>query len=54
MTVLRYENVWKVHIENSIGKRKIDAQPYEVERYFRKLEADGAGRQTERVAYARC
>ena len=49
VTVRRYENVWKVHIEKSIGKRRIATlTPYEVERYFRKLKADGAGRETVR------
>ena len=44
VTVRRYENVWKVHIEKSIGKQRIATlTPYEVERYFRKLKANGAG-----------
>ena len=38
VTVRRYENVWKVHIEKSIGRERIAAlTPYEVERYFRRL-----------------
>ncbi len=49
VTVRRYENVWKVHIEKTIGKHRISTlTPYEVERYFRKLKADGAGRETVR------
>jgi integrase len=49
VTVRRYENVWKVHIEKTIGKQRIATlTPYEVERYFRKLKADGAGRETVR------
>ena len=49
VTVRRYENVWKVHIEKTIGKRRIAAlTPYEVEQYFRKLKSDGAGRETVR------
>jgi integrase len=49
VTVRRYENVWKVHIEKSIGKERISSlTPYEVERYFRRLKADGAGRETVR------
>lgn len=49
VTVRRYESVWKVHIEKSIGKQKIATlSPYEVERYFRKLKANGAGRETVR------
>jgi integrase len=49
VTVRRYENVWKVHIEKSIGKQRIATlTPYEVERYFRRLKAGGAGRETVR------
>jgi integrase len=49
VTVRRYDNVWKVHIEKTIGKRRLATlTPYEVERYFRKLKADGAGRETVR------
>jgi integrase len=49
VTVQRYENVWKVHIKNSIGKERISSlTPYEVERYFRRLKAKGAGRETVR------
>jgi integrase len=49
VTARRYENVWKVHIEKSIGKQRIATlTPYEVERYFRKLKASGTGRETVR------
>jgi integrase len=49
VTVRRYENLWKVHIERTIGKRRISSlTPYEVEQYFRKLKAGGAGRETVR------
>jgi integrase len=49
VTARRYENVWKVHIEKTIGERRIASlTPYEVERYFRKLKSDGAGRETVR------
>ena len=49
VTVRRYENIWKVHIERSIGKERIATlTPYEVERYFRRLKAGGAGRETVR------
>jgi integrase len=49
VTVRRYDSVWKVHIEKSIGKQTIATlSPYEVERYFRKLKASGAGRETVR------
>src|SRR6185437_9750877 len=49
VTVRRYENVWKVHIEKSIGRRRIATlTPYEVERYFRQLKSAGCGRETVR------
>ena len=49
VTQRRYENVWKVHIEKSIGERRIATlTPYEVEQFFRKLKADGSGRETVR------
>jgi integrase len=41
-TVRRYENNWKVHIKDSIGKRQIATLgAYEVERYYRGLKAEG-------------
>ena len=49
VTQRRYENVWKVHIEKSIGKERIATlTPYDVERYFRRLKAAGTGRETVR------
>jgi integrase len=49
VTVRRYENVWKVHIEKTIGRQRISTlTPYEVERFFRKLKSDGCGRETVR------
>ena len=49
VTVRRYENVWKVHIEKTIGRQRISAlTAYEVERFFRKLKSDGCGRETVR------
>ena len=49
VTVRRYENVWKVHIENSIGKERISTlTPYEVEHFFRRLKNAGCGRETVR------
>ena len=49
VTVRRYESVWKVHIEKSIGKQRIATlSPYDVERYFRNLKSNGAGRETVR------
>jgi integrase len=49
VTVRRYENVWRVHIEKTIGRERISSlTPYEVERYFRTLKTNGAGRETVR------
>ena len=49
LTVRRYENVWKLHIKDQIGKRRIASlSPYDIERYFRTLKAAGAGRETVR------
>ena len=49
VTSRRYESIWKLHIENSIGKKRITSlSPYDVEKYFRKLKNDGAGRETVR------
>lgn len=48
-TTARYESVWKLHIRDGIGRRKIASTgPYDVERYFRQLKAGGAGRETVR------
>lgn len=49
LTAARYESVWKLHIKADIGKRRIaSVGPYDVERYFRKLKSNGAGRETVR------
>jgi integrase len=49
VTARRYESVWKVHIEDAIGKKRIASlSPYDVEKYFRQLKANGAGRETVR------
>jgi len=49
VTFRRYENVWKVHIEKTIGRERISSlTPYEVERYFRGLKNAGCGRETVR------
>ncbi|MDQ2729747.1 MAG: site-specific integrase [Actinomycetota bacterium] len=41
-TVRHYESVWKVHIEPTIGRRRIAGLgPYDVERYYRSLKAAG-------------
>jgi integrase len=41
-TVRRYENMWMKHIHSSIGRQRLAAlSPYDVEKYFRRLKADG-------------
>jgi integrase len=38
----RYETSWNQHVRDDIGRRRISSlTPYEVERYFRKLKAQG-------------
>jgi integrase len=50
-TAQRYESVWHVHIRDTIGCRRIESVgPYDVERFFRKLKADGVGRETIRYS----
>jgi integrase len=49
LTSARYESIWKVHIADAIGRRRIvSIGPYDVERYFRDLKAAGADRETVR------
>jgi integrase len=49
LTAARYESIWKLHIKEDIGRRRIaSVGPYDVERYFRKLKTSGAGRETVR------
>jgi len=49
VTVRRDESVWKLDIRDGIGRRRIAAtSPYDVERYFRQLKTEGAGRETIR------
>ncbi len=41
-TVRRYENMWVKHIDGSIGQQRLKTlSPYDVEKYFRRLKADG-------------
>jgi len=41
-TVRRYENMWVKHIDGSIGQQRLNTlSPYDVEKYFRRLKADG-------------
>jgi hypothetical protein len=49
VTARRYDSIWRVHIEKTIGMRRIATlSPYDVERYLRMLTAGGAGRETVR------
>jgi integrase len=51
LTAQRYESVWRLHIRDTLGRRRIESVgPYDVERFFRKLRAEGAGRETIRYA----
>ncbi|MGH9129507.1 MAG: tyrosine-type recombinase/integrase [Acidimicrobiales bacterium] len=52
-TVRGYEGVWRRHVRDSIGKRRIATlSPYDIEQYFRQLKAAGAGKTTVRLARA--
>jgi integrase len=51
LTAQRYEGVWRLYIRDTLGRRRIESVgPYDIERFFRKLKADGAGRETIRYA----
>ena len=51
LTAQRYESVWRIHIRDSLGRRRIESVgPYDIERFFRKLKADGVGRETIRYS----
>jgi len=53
-TVRHYQELWDKHIKRSIGRREIaQLNPYEVERYFRRLKDDGTGR-TPCATFGRC
>lgn len=46
-TTMGYESTWHRHIEATIGRERIARLgTYDVERYFRRLKADGTGRST--------
>jgi integrase len=52
-TVRGYEGVWRRHVFDSIGKRRIATlSPYDVELYLRKLKAAGSGATTVRLVRA--
>lgn len=53
LTSARYESVWRLHIRDGIGKRRIvSTGPYDLERDFRRLKAGGAGKETVRYVRA--
>ena len=48
-TVRGYEEIWERYVRATIGTKRISAlNAFEVERFFRKIKADGAGRDTVR------
>lgn len=52
-TSRHYESIWKVHIEPTIGRRKIATLgPYDVERYYRSLKTKGLSQATVRQVKA--
>lgn len=52
-TALRYESVWVNHVRDGIGRQRIAAMgPYEVERYFRALKAEGLSEGSVRMIRA--
>jgi integrase len=58
-TVRRYENMWMKHVHNSIGRQRLATlSPYDVEKYFRRLKADGMAeasvRQIRAVMHRAC
>jgi integrase len=41
-TTRRYESIWATHVRDSIGRKRVAGlSPYDVERYFRQLKAQG-------------
>lgn len=53
MTARRYDGVWRTHIKDSFGRRRIASTgPYDVEQFLRQLKAAGAGRETVRYVRA--
>jgi integrase len=52
-TVRRYEGMWMKHVHGSIGKQRLATlSPYDVEKYFRRLKADGLAEATVRQTRA--
>ena len=54
-TTNRYEGIWRKHIRDTIGARKIASlTPYEVETYFRGLRRDSSGRRNTMIVEVWC
>ncbi len=52
-TVRGYDGVWRRHVRDSIGKRRIATlSPYDIEQYFCQLKAAGTGKTTVRLVRA--
>jgi integrase len=52
-TARHYESIWRVHIEPSIGRRKIAGLgPYDIERFYRSLKTQGLSQATVRQVKA--
>jgi integrase len=52
-TVRRYENMWMKHVHGSIGNERLATlSPYDVEKYFRRLKADGLAEASVRQIWA--
>lgn len=52
-TTRRYEGLWSTHVRGSIGQERIkDLSPYDVERYFRHLKAQGMAESSVRQVRA--
>jgi integrase len=52
-TARHYESIWRVHIKDAIGRRKVAALgPYEVESFYRSLKARGLSQATVRQVKA--
>lgn len=52
-TTRRYHSIWSTHIRDSIGQRRIvELSPYDIERYFRALKAQGLAEASVRQARA--
>ena len=52
-TTRRYESIWKVHISETIGKRKISSlTTYQIEQYYRQMKTTGLAEATVRQTRA--